>query len=103
MIGSIVGTCHGSRFSKRSSLPSAVSLADLLAFPRPSIVANVTRKRGGLEMLFSNQREHSLDISATNEDGKPSTIASLTHYLCQNTMKDSRKELFMLNGHMYVS
>jgi len=55
-------------------------------------------------MLFSNQREHSVDISATDKDGKPSTIASLIDHLCQNTMKDPRKELFVvLDGHMYVS
>jgi ubiquitin related modifier 1 len=51
-------------------------------------------------MLFSNQREHALDISATDEDGEPATVASLVTHLCQNSMKDPRKELFVLDGHV---
>lgn len=54
-------------------------------------------------MLFSDQRRHALSIPAVNKDGKPVTIAFLIDYLCENTMKDSRKELFVLDGHLYVS
>ncbi|KAK3944141.1 ubiquitin-related modifier 1 [Diplogelasinospora grovesii] len=55
---------------------------------------------GGLEMLFSNQRRHSLEIPATDKDGKPCNIASLIGYLCENTMKDPRRELFVLDDHI---
>lgn len=53
-------------------------------------------------MLFSDQRRHALSIPAVNKDGKPATIAFLINYLCENTMRDSRKELFVLDGHLYV-
>ncbi|KAH0444966.1 hypothetical protein CcaCcLH18_00027 [Colletotrichum camelliae] len=55
---------------------------------------------GGLEMLFSDERRHSLSIPAVNKDGKPANIAFLIDYLCENTMKDTRKELFVLDGHL---
>lgn len=51
-------------------------------------------------MLFSDQREHSIRIPSITSEGKPTTIASLIDYLCENTMKDTRKELFVLDGHM---
>ncbi|CAI4210395.1 unnamed protein product [Parascedosporium putredinis] len=54
---------------------------------------------GGLEMLFSDQREHAISVPAMSE-GKPATVALLIDYLCKNTMKDSRKELFVLDGHI---
>ncbi|KAI1099880.1 ubiquitin related modifier 1 [Jackrogersella minutella] len=55
---------------------------------------------GGLEMLFSDQRRHSLSIPAANKEGKSVTIADLIEYLCENTMKDTRKELFVLEDHL---
>ncbi|KAK3684841.1 ubiquitin-like protein [Podospora appendiculata] len=55
---------------------------------------------GGLEMLFSDQKRHSLSIPATDSHGKPATIASLIDYLCKNTMKDPRAELFVLDDHI---
>ncbi|ETR99989.1 ubiquitin related modifier 1 [Trichoderma reesei RUT C-30] len=55
---------------------------------------------GGLEMLFSDQRRHSLVLPAKDQDGKPSTIAYLIHHLCEHVMKDSRKELFVLQDHL---
>ncbi|KAI1802284.1 ubiquitin related modifier 1 [Daldinia bambusicola] len=55
---------------------------------------------GGLEMLFSDQRRHSISLPATNKDGKPTTIADLIHHLCEHTMKDSRKDLFVLQDHL---
>lgn len=62
----------------------------------------LTLLRGGLEMLFSDQRQHKLVIPAHDKDSKPVTIAYLIDHLCQHVMKDSRKELFVLDDHMYV-
>jgi ubiquitin related modifier 1 len=58
-------------------------------------------------MLFSNQKKHSLKIptTASSEDGSatsPRTIQFLVDYLCESVMKDSRKELFVLDGTVYV-
>lgn len=58
--------------------------------------------RGGLEMLFADQRIHKLHIPAHDQTGKAVTIAYLIEHLCENVMKDSRKELFVLDDHMYV-
>ncbi|TQV92156.1 hypothetical protein V2A60_004452 [Cordyceps javanica] len=55
---------------------------------------------GGLEMLFSDQRLHSLALRAQSEDGQPTTIAALIDHLCENVMNDTRKELFVLDGHL---
>ncbi|RSL46284.1 Ubiquitin-related modifier 1 [Fusarium sp. AF-6] len=55
---------------------------------------------GGLEMLFSDKRHHSLSIPAVTQDGKPANIAYLIDYLCQNVMQDSRKDLFVLDNHL---
>jgi hypothetical protein len=54
-------------------------------------------------MLFSNERRHSLAIPAADKDGKPSNVAFLIDFLCKHVMKDSRKELFVLDAHLYVS
>jgi len=59
--------------------------------------------RGGLEMLFSNQRRHSLSLPAKDASGKPATVAFLIDHLCEMTMRDGRKELFVLDNHLYVS
>lgn len=50
-------------------------------------------------MLFSDQREHSVDIAPV-VDEKPATVAHLIAHLCKHVMKDTRKELFVLDGHM---
>ncbi|EQB45524.1 Ubiquitin-related modifier 1 [Colletotrichum siamense] len=63
-------------------------------------ISLVVEFSGGLEMLFSDERRHSLSIPAVNKDGKPANIAFLIDYLCENTMKDTRKELFVLDGHL---
>ncbi|KAM0518506.1 hypothetical protein ACHAPE_004269 [Trichoderma viride] len=55
---------------------------------------------GGLEMLFSDVRRHALTLPATDKDGNPSTIAYLIHHLCEHVMKDTRRELFVLDGHL---
>ncbi|KAF2196722.1 ubiquitin related modifier 1 [Delitschia confertaspora ATCC 74209] len=52
---------------------------------------------GGLEMLFSNQRKHELKLPAKDESEEPANIAFLVRYLCENVMKDPRKDLFVLD------
>lgn len=54
-------------------------------------------------MLFSDRRHHTITIPAHSSDGKPVTIAHLIHHLCEDVMKDSRKEMFVLDDHMYVA
>jgi hypothetical protein len=54
-------------------------------------------------MLFSDQKRYSISLPATDKDGKPSNVAYLIEYLCEEIMKDTRKELFVLDNHMYVS
>jgi ubiquitin related modifier 1 len=51
-------------------------------------------------MLFSNQRTHKVEIPSVDEDGKAATIAFLIQYLCKNVMKDTRKEMFILDDHV---
>ncbi|KAI5862750.1 ubiquitin-related modifier 1 [Durotheca rogersii] len=65
--------------------------------PKLPIVVEFT---GGLEMLFSDQRRHSVALPATNKEGKPATIANLIEYLCDNAMKDAGKELFVLDDRL---
>ncbi|KXJ92958.1 ubiquitin-like modifier 1 [Microdochium bolleyi] len=55
---------------------------------------------GGLEMLFSDKRHHTLSLPAKDIAGSPITIAWLIQYLCQNTMDDPRSELFVLDQHL---
>ncbi|KAK2073732.1 hypothetical protein P8C59_007984 [Phyllachora maydis] len=54
---------------------------------------------GGLEMLFSHEKRHALSIPALDREGKPSSIAFLINYLCENFLTD-RKELFVLDEHL---
>ncbi|KAF1995559.1 ubiquitin related modifier 1 [Amniculicola lignicola CBS 123094] len=53
---------------------------------------------GGLEMLFSNERKHKLSIPAKDSTGAPLNVGYLVTYLCENVMKDARKDLFVLDG-----
>lgn len=55
-------------------------------------------------MLFSDKRRHALSIPARDVErgSKPATVASLIDYLCKSAMTDSRQELFVLNGQLYV-
>ncbi|KAK4043050.1 ubiquitin-related modifier 1 [Parachaetomium inaequale] len=55
---------------------------------------------GGLEMLFDNQRRHSVSLPAVDASGKPATIAFLIDHLCRTLMKDPRAELFVLDNHI---
>lgn len=51
-------------------------------------------------MLFNNETKHKITISSKDPDGSAVTIASLIRYLCDHVMRDSRKELFVLDGCM---
>lgn len=55
---------------------------------------------GGLEMLFDNITEHKVDVPTKAEDGNPFTVGNLIPWICQYLMKDSRKELFVLEGNI---
>lgn len=56
---------------------------------------------GGLEMLFSDQRTHEIEVPATHE-GKPSTVGFLIDHLCDHLMTDTRKDFFVVDGNLYV-
>lgn len=75
-------------------------LGDSLLFLRTSDLDLdvLTTISGGLEMLFSNKKRHSLSIPATKEDSKPANISFLVDFLVKNLMKDPRKELFVLDN-----
>lgn len=53
---------------------------------------------GGLEMLFDNITEHKLSIPSHNKSNSPFTVGDLITWLVENEMKDTRKELFVLDG-----
>ncbi|KAH8663926.1 hypothetical protein BX600DRAFT_286840 [Xylariales sp. PMI_506] len=89
-------TYHPLDMATETNGPELVSKADSEQ-PKISLVVEFS---GGLEMLFSDQRRHSLSIPAVTEDGQPATVASLIDHLCRYTMKDSRKELFILDDHL---
>ncbi|KAH8689690.1 ubiquitin-related modifier 1 [Talaromyces proteolyticus] len=55
---------------------------------------------GGLEILFENKRKLQLSIPAKREDGTPTNISWLIHYLVEHEMRDKRKELFVLEDHV---
>jgi len=62
------------------------------------LVYRLTIQRGGLEMLFSNQRIHKIVVPAKDDSGTPANVAFLVRHLCDHVMKDTRKELFVLDG-----
>lgn len=66
-------------------------------------ISNTRISSGGLEMLFSNQKRHSLNIPVTDANNKPVTIAFLIDHLTKNLMTDPRSELFVLDKHMYAT
>jgi hypothetical protein len=51
---------------------------------------------GGLEMLFNNEKKIEVKIAGG------SNVSDLIKYLCQEVIKDSRKELFVLGDTVYV-
>lgn len=57
---------------------------------------------GGLEILFSNERRHNIQLPGLLNDGSRPNIAYLLPYLVDNVMKDQRKELFIMEDNVYV-
>ena len=51
-------------------------------------------------MLFDNVHKYPLSLTRDADEGKPPTIGWLVKYLCDHLMKDSRKELFVLNNNV---
>jgi ubiquitin related modifier 1 len=49
-------------------------------------------------MLFANERKLSLSMPAKDKKGENTTVASLIDHLCEDLMKDARKDLFVLDG-----
>jgi ubiquitin related modifier 1 len=62
--------------------------------------ANTQPPSGGLEMLFSDERKHRLSVPARDGKGDAVTVGWLVDYLCDEIMKDNRKEMFVLDGHV---
>ena len=60
----------------------------------------ISQCRGGLEMLFSDERKHKISIPAQDSRGNAVTVGWLVNYLCEEVMKDPRKEMFVLDGHV---
>lgn len=65
-----------------------------------AIANQLFSRSGGLEMLFADKRRHSLELPSTDKDSRSSTIGFLIQYLCENVMQDTRKDLFVLDGHL---
>lgn len=57
---------------------------------------------GGLELLFSNKRKHLVTVPAHESSGSPVTVAHLITYLCDHLMQSEKKEMFVLDGSVYV-
>jgi len=51
-------------------------------------------------MLFSDERKHKLSVPAKDDKGNAVTVGWLVDYLCEEVMQDSRKEMFVLDGHV---
>ncbi|MCJ1312786.1 Ubiquitin- modifier 1 [Agyrium rufum] len=53
---------------------------------------------GGLEMFFSNQKKHKLQLPSKDENGQAANMRFLIQYLAKYHMKNPKKEMFLLNG-----
>ncbi|KAI5849557.1 ubiquitin-related modifier 1 [Morchella snyderi] len=53
---------------------------------------------GGLELLFSKQKTHKVQIPASDPSGKPANAGFLVGWLCDNLMVDKRKDMFVMDG-----
>ena len=58
---------------------------------------HLTHYSGGLELLFSNQRKHKVLIPVNDDQKRPSNVSYLIQHLCNNLMKDPRKEMFVID------
>jgi hypothetical protein len=54
-------------------------------------------------MLFDNKTKHAVSLGKDSDEGKAPTVGFLVKYLCANLMKDSRKELFVVDENVYVT
>lgn len=57
---------------------------------------------GGLESLFSNQKQIQLALPATDEEGHPANMEFLIRQLYQKHLK-GRKEFFIVDDAVFVS
>jgi len=62
--------------------------------------SKLTNLRGGLELLFADQRKLSISVPAKDDKGNAVTVGWLVDHLCNEYMKDSRKDMFVLDGHV---
>lgn len=70
--------------------------------PLSIVGSELTRdSSGGLEMLFSNERKHTITLPARVDHGSHPNISYLLQYLVDNVMNDERKELFILEDNVY--
>ena len=51
-------------------------------------------------MLFSDERKHKIEVPAQDDKGNAVTVGWLVDYLCEELMKDTRKDMFLLDGHV---
>ncbi|KAF4449088.1 ubiquitin-like modifier 1 [Fusarium austroafricanum] len=102
LLGRSVHLNHACAWIFASNESPFCNLIDLIAFFFFFLVTGLTlwHCSGGLEMLFSNKRQHALAIPAADQGGKPANIAYLIDHLCQNVMDYSRKDLFVLDNHL---
>ncbi|KAJ9627894.1 Ubiquitin- modifier 1 [Taxawa tesnikishii (nom. ined.)] len=64
----------------------------------PGAINVVVEFTGGLELLFSNQRDHKIALPSKDTSGNPVNVAYLIHHLCEKVMgKNQKKELFVLD------
>lgn len=57
---------------------------------------------GGLELLFSNKRKHTVTLPSRDADGLPVTVAFLIDHLCDHLMQSQKKDVFVLDGSVCV-
>ena len=53
-------------------------------------------------MLFDNVTKHTVSLSNDAADEEPPTLGYLIRYICENLIKDPRKELFVVDGAVYA-
>lgn len=66
----------------------------------PATISITVEFTGGLEILFSNERKHTITLPAQLDSSNPPTISYLLKHLVDNVMKDDRKELFIMEDNV---
>ena len=56
---------------------------------------------GGLELLFSNQKSHTVEMPTRKANDEPSDVKYLVHWLRDNLLRE-REEFFLENGTVWV-